>query len=101
MNQDPTDLAAQDREANDEIVSERERRNREVEDFKWLMSDARGRRFVWRILEKAGVYRSSFTGSSETFFREGRRDVGLWLMSEIHDHALEAYVRMMREQGKK
>lgn len=70
---------------------------REEDDFRWLMNDKRGRRIVWRLLEKTGVYRSSFTGNSETFFREGQRNVGLMLIEQIHALAPEAYVLMLTE----
>ena len=43
------------------------------EDMRWLMGDPRGRRLMWSWLADAGVYRTSFTGNSETFFREGQR----------------------------
>ena len=51
-------------------------RENEAADIKLLMSHAWGRRFVWRMLEKSGMYRTSFTGNSETFFREGIRNYG-------------------------
>ena len=47
----------------------------EINDWKWLMSSVRGRRLVWRLLERTGIYRSSMTGNSFTFFREGERNV--------------------------
>jgi hypothetical protein len=42
-----------------------------------------GRRTLWRVMEYAGMNISSFTGNSTTFFNEGKRDVGLWLRSEL------------------
>lgn len=78
-------------------LEEEKARRQEVEDLKWLMSDKRGRRVMWRLLETAGVYRSSFTGNSETFFREGQRNVGLKLLAEIHEHCPDAFVMMLKE----
>ncbi len=69
----------------------------EAEDWKWLMSSKQGRRIAWRLLERAGVYRTSFTGNSETFFREGMRNMGLTIISDIHAHAPEAYALMVTE----
>ena len=75
------------------FVSQRDR-----DDFKWLMDDKRGRRIMWRLLERTGVFRSSFTGNSETFFLEGQRNVGLMLMAQIHDACPEKYTAMLEEQ---
>lgn len=77
------------------------RRRREEDDFRWLMNDKRGRRVVWRLLENTGVYKTSFTGNSETFFREGQRNVGLMLISQIHELTPEAYVLMLNEARSK
>jgi len=72
---------------------------RQVEgnDWKRQLSTKEGRRFVWRLLCDCGVFRSSFTGNSETFFNEGRRSVGLKMLGEIDAHAPEAYALMSAE----
>ena len=95
---DPLDLRGQERkkakaEQHARFVSQRDR-----DDFKWLMDDRRGRRIMWRLLERTGVFRSSFTGNSETFFLEGQRNVGLMLMAQIHDACPEKYTAMLEEQ---
>jgi len=94
---DPLDLRAHDvsREQTDE--QNRLAQQNELDDFKWLMSSKRGRRIIWRWLERTGVYRSSFTGNSETFFREGQRNVGLMLMAQINEVAVEQYAVMLKE----
>lgn len=77
--------------------SEEERQR--VEDLKWLMAHKQGRRFMWRLLGVAGVYRTSFhTSGSVTAFNEGQRNVGLMLVSEIQEHAPETYFRMLMER---
>lgn len=98
---DPTDLRGQERHREDVEQARKLERDQEKADFAWLMSDKRGRRFIWRMLENTGVYRSSFTGNSETFFREGARNVGLKLISDIHEFAPDAYPLMLEEQRKK
>lgn len=66
-------------------------------DFKWLMDHPQGRRLMWSWLEEAGVYQTSFTGNSHTFFNEGRRQVGLYRMADIHRLAPAAYLKMLNE----
>jgi hypothetical protein len=95
---DPTDIEGQrlvKQKAKDE---EKLRKQVEADDVRWLMGDKRGRRIMWRLLEKTGLYRSSFTGTSQTFFNEGMRNIGLMLMAEIHEFAPEQYAVMLKEQ---
>ena len=65
-------------------------------DLSWLMNDARGRRIVWELLAQCGVFQGSFTtNGSATFFQEGRRHIGLWLMGELqHEDFLDLYLTM-------
>lgn len=69
----------------------------EANDIKWLMSSKQGRRIVWRLLDKAGVFRTSFTGNSETFFKEGMRNLGLFLVAEVMEHSPDAFALMLAE----
>ena len=95
---DPVDTAGHELDADAQRKVESERRRQEVEDFKWLMAHKQGRRFVWRLLAEAGVYRTSFTGNSTTFFNEGKRNLGLLLVGEIHELTPDAYGLMLKEQ---
>jgi hypothetical protein len=96
---DPFDLVGQE--------EDEQRRKDEAElkamnaesDFKWLMSHAKGRRIVWSLLEKAHVFQSSYTGDNTTFFREGERNIGLFLMAQINEFCPDLYVQMVLEQN--
>jgi len=72
-------------------------REQEVNDLKFILATEQGRRFLWRTLEMCGVYRSSFTASSETYFLEGQRNIGLKLLSEITDIDPDSYLKMIKE----
>ena len=95
---DPTDLKAQERDAEAQGLEQGVRRKQEIEDLKWLMAHKQGRRYVWRLMEKAGVYRTSFTGNSETFFREGMRNLGLFVLSEVMEVTPDQFALMLKEQ---
>lgn len=95
---DPTDILGEERAHAEAGQKAKLRGQQEAEDFKWIMSNKRGRRFVWRLLDKAGVFRSSFTGNSETFFREGQRNLGLQVLGLIHEHTPETYAQMLSEK---
>ena len=72
----------------------------EGEDVKWLMSSRRGRRIVWRLLDAAGVYRSTFsTNSMAMSFAEGNRNAGLRLLELVHAHCSDQFAAMQRENA--
>ncbi len=95
---DPFDTQGQQRAKLES--DERAKTNRQIEqdDWVWLMSGKRGRRIVWRLLGLTGVFRSSFTGNSETYFREGMRNIGLIVMARINESCPEQYANMVKEQ---
>lgn len=78
-------------------------REQEIADLKTVMSTPDGRRFIWALLGVAGIYRTSFTGNSETFYREGARNVGLRYLALIEENCPELYLLMYGEAtaGKK
>ena len=68
------------------------------EDVRWLMGEQRGRRFVWYLLAKAGLFRSSLASTAElTAFNEGRRDLGLAVLADLMRLCPEEYGRMQAE----
>jgi len=73
--------------------------DREIGDLKWLMSNKRGRRFVFLLLERAGVWRLSFNTNALTMaFAEGTRNEGLRLLAQLSEHCLDRYSEMLKEQ---
>lgn len=72
-------------------------RERELNDVRMVLSTLQGRRFVWRYLSECGVFRTSFTGNSQTFFNEGERNIGLKILADVNEAAPEAYLTMMNE----
>lgn len=69
-----------------------------VKDIRWVMGDKRGRRFIWWLLSLTGVFRISYTGNSETYFREGMRQIGIILLDELKTNCDEFYIAMERER---
>ena len=76
------------------------RRMRENEWLKEILSKEGGRDFIWRLLIQCGVYDTSFTGDApHTFFNEGKRQIGLWLLTEI-DAADKRSILLIHEENK-
>jgi len=75
---DPRDI--EERKTNAEI-----KRDQELADLRAILDTPQGKRFIWRLLERNGVFRRSYEGGdhADTAFNEGRRNEGLWLMAEI------------------
>src|SRR3990172_8342493 len=93
--------AADEVEVKKASLRENQDERQRLVDLKSLLELPHGRRFIWWMLESAGVYKSSFTGNSTTFFNEGRRDLGLQLLAKITEASPEALVLMMQESKKR
>jgi hypothetical protein len=98
---DPFNLEAQDQVAIDRKDDAKLAEDQEIEDFRWLMSGPRGRRIVWNLLEKTGVFRSTFVPGDPHAgaFAEGQRNIGCFLMDQIHRHCTDQYVQMLKERN--
>jgi len=95
---DPFDIRGQEREADEKKLSSRLNRESEESDIKWLMSSAKGRRIIWRLLDRAGVFRLSFnTNAMQMAFAEGNRNEGLKLLGQVHSLSPELYPTMLKE----
>jgi len=70
---------------------------RHRDDLRKVLSSANGRRFVWRVISEAGIFKGSFTGNSGTFFNEGKRDMGLFILNDILKSHPDAFAQMQRE----
>jgi len=99
---DPLDERAQEAAKSEQDKARRLRQQIDEDDFNWLMSDKRGRRFVWRqVLEVTGVFRNPFTGEdARTNFRCGEMNVGQHLLAKIHQLCPEKYHLMVKEAQK-
>jgi hypothetical protein len=97
-NHDPLDLAGIERTKAQKQTAERVSRETEEADIKWLMGSKRGRRIIWRHLERAGVFRLSFnTNAMQMAFAEGNRNDGLRTLALVHALCPELYPVMIKE----
>jgi len=73
-------------------------RQQELNDLAYVLSSRQGRRFLWRQLCEAGVFKSSFHQSgSVVYFNEGRREVGLKLLADLTEVDPSMYHQMAQE----
>jgi hypothetical protein len=96
---DPTDTRSQERAQADAELRAKKAQESEDADFRWLMGSNRGRRIVWKMLDRAGAFRLSFnTDPLAMAFNEGRKNEGLRILAQIHTLCPELYPVMVMEQ---
>ena len=67
-------------------------------DIKAVMSTPEGRRFMHRLIGFCGIHQPSFnTNALAMAFREGHRNVGLYLETEITSACPSSYLLMQSE----
>lgn len=67
-------------------------------DLRTVMSSPQGRRFIWRMIDRHGMWRASFVENREgTDFREGMRNTALMLWSDLQRVCPELLLRMQEE----
>lgn len=88
----------------DENISKEEQaqqRRDELNDICAVMDTGAGRRFVWRLLEKAHIFASPYVGqTNDTMFSLGEHNMGIFIFSEITEANFESYLQMQSEQKK-
>lgn len=78
-------------------LKDRFSRRQQIEDIKFLLEKAAFRRICWAVLSRCGIYRLSYTGGAETYFNEGKRDIGLFIHALIEQADPDALVTMIKE----
>jgi len=85
MNDKPkvAQMRESDPEVKDRVKLEILDRKRELHDLKEILSTPNGKRFIRRLLEHCNLYTSTFTGTSKTYYLDGKRDVGHWILADL------------------
>lgn len=78
--------------------AEKREEQERLNDIIAVMTEPAGRRYVWRLLEEARVFTSSYAHeTNQTFFREGQRNVGLWIFTQLLEASPELFLLMQKE----
>src|SRR3990167_6287746 len=95
---DPHDLPGQAATAKAREQQSKLSSQTDIEDTKWLMSTKRGRRMLWRVLDRAGVFRLSFnTNALAMAFAGGCKNEGLRTLDMIQQASPDLYPTMLKE----
>lgn len=72
-----------------------------ADDLRGVMATPEGRRFIWALLQDAGLFGSSFTGEAfGTAFAEGKRANAVQLMRFAQAESRDMYIRMVEEAAR-
>lgn len=67
----------------------------------FILQTEQGRMYLSEVLDFCGLYQTSFTGNSETYFKEGKRNVALKIMADMAKVDPNSYINMMIETKKR
>jgi hypothetical protein len=87
---DPEQVAAAKEQA--ELIVQRR-----ANQMRHTISHRDGRAVFLRLFEDAGIFRTSFTGNSTTFFNEGMRNIALKYLNEILEVDFASFMFMLAE----
>ncbi|MDW7517184.1 hypothetical protein RY897_18545 [Klebsiella pneumoniae] len=93
-------LSEEEREelAADELKRQQLRRENELNDLRLICETEHGRRFIWCLIEQAGVWRTTYTGEAlSAAFAEGKRNTGLKVFSDVMEACPDQYLAMAKE----
>lgn len=67
-------------------------------DLRWVLSDPRGRRFLWETMGRFKLNEQTYSpNNSEHCFNSGMRNAGLYLLSEVMRVSPENYLLAQEE----
>jgi hypothetical protein len=91
--------AGDEQAVNEARKDEKLQAQQEIADLKEVMGLHAGRRMMYRLLGHAHLFETSFTATDAQVvaFREGERNVALWLLTECQNNAPELLIKMLTE----
>lgn len=99
MREDPTDIASQRRSALEGAAARRAARQQELKHLRQVLASAEGRAFVRALLDRTGVFRSSYAAGDALAmaFHEGARNVGLQIVADLNEADPHAFAHLLME----
>lgn len=89
---DPNSIAAKQ-------LTDKQKRDQELGDLGVVLSTLEGRRYIRRLLAHTGVFRAGFTPSSQVYYDNGIRSVGVFIWGEVEEYDPEILIQMLRENA--
>lgn len=92
--------------ADEEIVKklemkEKDVRKQELNDIRTVLSNASGRRFLWRVLNRCNSFSTIFSADLSTMsYNSGQQDLGHYLMAEVTEADENLLFKLMKDNRK-
>lgn len=91
--------AANPAQVRDRGRKQKREEEQELDDLRELLKLPAGQRFLWRMLKTCRVWETSFHPSGQLFAaNEGRRGVGVELMTQIIEADPQAWIALQQER---
>ena len=92
---------ADEKQVKKAALKERDIRKQELNDIRTVLSNASGRRLMWRLLEHCNAFGSVFTkDNAHMSYLSGRQDLGHFIMSEIVQADENLLLKLMKDNYK-
>jgi len=92
------------RHNDEERASKQKERKAEYEKinsaYKFVFQTAQGKVVLDDILSKGMLWQTTFTGNSQTYFNEGKRDLALYVLKRTNTADPNIIIRMMEDNLK-
>lgn len=83
-------------------MKEKDLRQQELNDIRTVLSNASGRRFMWRLLSKCNSFSSVFSADNSLMsYHSGQQDFGHFIMDEIVQADENLLMKLMKDNMKK
>lgn len=76
-------------------------RKQQLQDIRAVLGTAQGRRLLCRIWDESRLMKPCYTGNSNTFYNEGRRELGLTLWNDAMEACPELLLDTVAEGRKR
>lgn len=73
-----------------------ERRN----DMINVLKSESGKRVIWRMLARGGIFKTTYTGNAGTHYNEGMRALALNVLNEVQSADPRSFIAMQEDQLK-
>ena len=85
----------------DSEQKEKDLRKQQLNDIKTVLSNNSGRRLVWRLMERCGIFSSVYSETLPTMaYLSGQQDLGHFIMGEIVEADENLLLKMMKDNKK-
>ena len=79
-------------------LEEKRRRAKEISDLRRILKTPEGRRFIWRLWSKCGIFRNPFhLNSNQHSKNSGRMSIGQELLFDVNEASVTAFAKMQNE----